>query len=146
MWVSFPFFGGTCVHEWQLRPRETVSLELFPGFTRVRSGCCMTDSMRNVRSKGPGEGTSKTQQCWTELSGKLQGSQEPWAASYPRVTARCGEASLGGWEKVKVGLGWGELVRGSVLSLFFLPGEFHSELGEAAESPSSGSCPWGEMG
>ena len=31
-------------------------------------------------------------------------------------------------------------------SFFFLPGESHSELGEAAESPSSGSCPWGEMG
>lgn len=32
---------------------------------------------------------------------------------------KCGEAALGEWEEVKVGLGWGSLVRGSVLSLFF---------------------------
>lgn len=34
---------------------------------------------------------------------------------------KCGEAALGEWEEVKVGLGWGSLVRGSVLSLFFSP-------------------------
>lgn len=48
-------------------------------------------------------------------------------------------------ERVKVGLGSG-CVQGAQLSAFFLRGEPYSELGEAAESPSSGSCPWGEMG
>lgn len=47
----------------------------------------------------------------------------------------------GGWEKVKVGLGWEQLGRGLSPQSFCLHGESHSELGEAAESPSSGSCP-----
>lgn len=36
---------------WQLRPEETVSLELFSEFTWV-------DSMRIVVSEGPGEGAA----------------------------------------------------------------------------------------
>ena len=44
---------------WQLRPEETVSLELFSKFTWVGSGRYMIDSMRTVGSEGPGEGAAK---------------------------------------------------------------------------------------
>lgn len=45
--------------EWQLRPEETVSPELFSEFTWVGSARCMIDSMRIVGSEGPGEGAAK---------------------------------------------------------------------------------------
>lgn len=78
------------------------------------------DSTRLVGSKGPGEGAAKTEQCWTGLSGKLQGSQQGWAASHPRVTARCGDTALGWVGEGESGVGGGSSwVGGSVLSLFF---------------------------
>lgn len=40
----------------------------------------------------------------------------------------------------------GRVGRGLSPQCVSLPGESHSELGEVAESPSSGSCPCGEMG
>lgn len=46
----------------------------------------------------------------------------------------------------EAGIGGGEVGRGLSPQSFILHGDSHSELGEAAESPSSGSCPWGEMG
>lgn len=79
----------------------------------------LCDSTRNAGSKGPGEGAAKTEQCWRELPEKLQGSQEHWAASYPRVTARCVEAALGWVGELKVGLGRGSWV-GAQSSVFWI--------------------------
>ena len=75
-----------------------MSLELFSEFTWV-------DSMRIVGSEGPGEGAAKDRVMLDRTFYKLQGSQEPWAAFYPGITVKRGEAALGEWEKVKVGLG-----------------------------------------
>ena len=77
--------------------RETLRSSVPGVVPQIHSGLVwpLEDSTRIVRSKGPGESAAKTEQCWTELSGKLQGSQECWSASYPKVTTRCGKAAPG---------------------------------------------------